>query len=208
MPSDITVPEPKIVKAPWTDEQVTSLNEFQAFPLFHEFTCGTENCRATLRATKDGWVCDACKSYTQDWAHQFMADGSWRPKPVPAASPSPPTPLPQEPGYYLWYITDWGYLKVGAVHVLKDSEKHLAYLRGRLEKEPANEQDFFLYQNDAGDWLTMYHDARDGKPPVADDGRPWVDGYRAFDFWWLVGGKPPQTQIEMEGDEEDGEVGL
>ena len=30
-----------------------------------------------LIATPDGWICPSC-DYTQDWAHGFMADGSWR----------------------------------------------------------------------------------------------------------------------------------
>lgn len=66
-----------MLKAPWTEEQVTALNEYQKKDEFHEFTCG--NGSHVLRATPNGWVCDECaaqgKSYTQDWCHDFMAEG-------------------------------------------------------------------------------------------------------------------------------------
>jgi hypothetical protein len=62
------------VAAPFTDEQVAHLNEFQHAGFVHPFTCG--KCSAILTATRDGWICPAegC-DYTQDWAHDFMADG-------------------------------------------------------------------------------------------------------------------------------------
>lgn len=68
--------------APWTDEEVAHLNEWQHSQLTHPFTCGNRK-REThpfeeeyydfgvLRATRDGWVCPYCK-YTQNWAHDFM----------------------------------------------------------------------------------------------------------------------------------------
>ena len=66
------------IKAPFTDEQVKNLNEFQHCG-FHEFTCGgaghpidTDN---VLIATNNGWHCPNCE-YTQDWAHDAMCDGS------------------------------------------------------------------------------------------------------------------------------------
>lgn len=48
----------------------------------HPFTCGGttgdgRDCRHDLVATEDGWVCPAC-AYTQNWAHDFMADFSWK----------------------------------------------------------------------------------------------------------------------------------
>lgn len=69
-----------MIKAPWTDEQVKNLNEFQQCGVCHPFTCGGKkdgkDCRADLVATKDGWICpDGC-GYKQDWAHESMADGS------------------------------------------------------------------------------------------------------------------------------------
>jgi hypothetical protein len=73
-----------IAFAPWTTEQVASLNAYQAAGVFHPFTCGISACRAEdhlkrqpLIAFTDGWHCLRCE-YTQDWAHVWMADGSWR----------------------------------------------------------------------------------------------------------------------------------
>jgi ribosomal protein S27AE len=69
----------RIVRAPFAAEQVASLNGYQADGTFHEFTCGNDGCpevQAVLVAHADGWHCPAC-GYTQDWAHEFMADGSW-----------------------------------------------------------------------------------------------------------------------------------
>ena len=68
------------VQAPFTAEQVASLNGYQRSGTFHEFTCGNDECpvvHATLVAAEDGWHCPSC-TYTQDWAHNWMADGSWR----------------------------------------------------------------------------------------------------------------------------------
>lgn len=62
----------------FTEDQVESLNAYQACGQWHPFTCGN-HCGATLIATTDGWICptEGC-GYTQDWAHSFMADGSWK----------------------------------------------------------------------------------------------------------------------------------
>lgn len=70
------------VRAPWTDEQVAALNDWQTSGRFHPFTCctegtgcrdrlGTDNNERALAATNNGWVCPTC-DYTQDWAHDFM----------------------------------------------------------------------------------------------------------------------------------------
>jgi hypothetical protein len=70
---------------PWTAEQVERLNGYQAAHKMHPFTCpnrsqpGHEVIHGdlgTLIATNDGWVCSGC-DYTQDWAHDFMADGAF-----------------------------------------------------------------------------------------------------------------------------------
>lgn len=63
--------------APWSDEQVRSLNDYQVSGFMHEFTC---RCGEVLVAMPDGWTCDC--GYTQQWAHRWMADDSWR---LPAA---------------------------------------------------------------------------------------------------------------------------
>lgn len=65
-------------KAPWTEEQVAFLNEYQQVGFMHPFTCGNEGCRNDLVATKNGWICsDPDCNYTQDWAHDFMANGKF-----------------------------------------------------------------------------------------------------------------------------------
>jgi hypothetical protein len=69
----------------FTDDEVESLNAYQHSGAFHPFTCGSGNRtdahhldgEGLLVATNDGWHCPYC-DYTQDWAHQFMKDGSWR----------------------------------------------------------------------------------------------------------------------------------
>jgi hypothetical protein len=65
--------------APWTLAEVESLNAFQAAGVTHPFTCPHDRwCEHdVLVATEAGWICGGC-DYTQDWAHVFMADGSWR----------------------------------------------------------------------------------------------------------------------------------
>lgn len=70
-------------RAPWTPDQVASLNGYQKSGVFHEYTCGNDLCpgvsgqKAVLVATPDGWRCPAC-IYTQAWAMDMMADGTWR----------------------------------------------------------------------------------------------------------------------------------
>jgi hypothetical protein len=65
------------IQAPFTDDQVASLNAYQGAGAFHPFTCGTESCRGALLATRDGWRCPRC-DYRQPWAWEWMADWSWR----------------------------------------------------------------------------------------------------------------------------------
>jgi len=101
------------------------------------------------------------------------------------------TKLPQRPGHYLWFRLDLSYLEVGSVHVMEDRPSHIEYLRKRIEEKGAKDCGFLLYQNDDGVWLTMYHDAHDHLPPRSDDGLPYVDDYRRYNFWGLVGGEVP-----------------
>lgn len=63
--------------APWTSDEVASLNGYQISGVFHDFTCDGADCRARLVATADGWTCPRCE-YRQSWAHSWMADGAWR----------------------------------------------------------------------------------------------------------------------------------
>jgi hypothetical protein len=66
-----------MLEAPFTTEQVKSLNEYQESGVFHPFTCGTDKCRCVLIAAEDGWTCPEC-DYTQNWAHEWMGDNSWK----------------------------------------------------------------------------------------------------------------------------------
>jgi hypothetical protein len=71
------------VFAPFTADQVASLNGYQRSGLFHEFTCPLPHPGRALEATPDGWRCPGRDGggpcdYTQDWAHGWMADWSWQ----------------------------------------------------------------------------------------------------------------------------------
>jgi len=63
--------------APFTPDQVESLNGYQVAEVFHPFTCGNDSSHFVLIAEPAGWVCLDC-DYTQNWAHEWMADWSWR----------------------------------------------------------------------------------------------------------------------------------
>jgi hypothetical protein len=78
-----------IVAAPWTGDQVASLNAYQACRRYHPFTCGVREPDGTphiLVATQVGWNCPRCtatgKTYTQLRCHGFMADWSWDREPL------------------------------------------------------------------------------------------------------------------------------
>ena len=66
------------IKAPWTAEQVEALNAYQRLGYVHEFTCPNSHESKTLIAAPDGWHCLRC-GYTQDWAHEHMADKELHP---------------------------------------------------------------------------------------------------------------------------------
>lgn len=88
--------------APWTDDQVASLNGYQAAWVFHPYTCGTDGCprRAAgevLTATRAGWECPC--GYRQAWAQLQMADWSWqRPADVLRGLYPPPGEWPPRGG--------------------------------------------------------------------------------------------------------------
>ncbi len=78
---------------PWNEEQVQNLNDWQAYPHFHPFTCPERSTpvhkrdpaardHGMLVATRNGWECPAC-GYTQEWAHPSMTSGEWRQWPIP-----------------------------------------------------------------------------------------------------------------------------
>lgn len=67
------------IEAPFTADQVASLNAYQISGFFHPFTCGADDCHGIrLIAAGNGWHCasQTC-DYRQSWAHEFMADWSW-----------------------------------------------------------------------------------------------------------------------------------
>lgn len=64
-----------IIQAPWTNEQVANLREWQNGPV-HPYTC-TESEHGRLVPTNLGWICsDKDCGYKQFWAHSFSLDGS------------------------------------------------------------------------------------------------------------------------------------
>jgi hypothetical protein len=67
-------------KKVFTDDEVASLNGYQACGYWHPFTC---ECGEDLIATSTGWKCDHCP-YTQTWAHSWMKDWSWKKSPLAA----------------------------------------------------------------------------------------------------------------------------
>ena len=87
--------------------------------------------------------------------------------------------MPQLPGHYLWHCLDLHHLAVGYVSISRDGEHHLEYLRKKTDK-----QDFFIYQNDAGEYLTMYFDVKN--VPPRDDNNIFVDAFKNFDLNWLL----------------------
>lgn len=64
--------------APWTTDQVASLNAYQACGYMHPFTHGDGDEQVDLVATTDGWVRKAGGRVVQGWAHEFMTNWSWK----------------------------------------------------------------------------------------------------------------------------------
>ncbi len=67
------------VQAPWSEEQVAGLLDWQRCPWVHPFTCGND-CRvdgdaSVLVPSKDGWDCEVCHDWKQDWCLDFMLNG-------------------------------------------------------------------------------------------------------------------------------------
>jgi hypothetical protein len=71
-----------IIKAPWTDEQVKNLEEWQDSPLVHPFTWDKDvngfslEGHVNLLPTKQGWRVKLKGPVVEDWAWDFMLDGS------------------------------------------------------------------------------------------------------------------------------------
>ena len=66
--------------SPFTDEEVASMNAYQACGHGHPFTGkrGPMGEETILRATPDGWVEVEGGPIVQRWAHVWMTDWSWR----------------------------------------------------------------------------------------------------------------------------------
>ena len=63
------------VEAPWSPDQVASLNAYQQAGYVHPFTSASG---PDLIATEAGWVEQPNGPVVQDWAHEFMTDWSWQ----------------------------------------------------------------------------------------------------------------------------------
>lgn len=68
--------------APFTDDQVESLNGYQKSGVFHPFTgrndLAPDGQDDVLVATTDGWISELDETYRQNWAWSWMADWSWK----------------------------------------------------------------------------------------------------------------------------------
>lgn len=85
--------------------------------------------------------------------------------------------LPQEPGFYLWYILDLGYINVGLVHCLLD--KSISKSSKITDKVKCD----MSYKYRAGYRnIDMVYQAHDNRPPCNEFGMPIVDGWIPFDF--------------------------
>ena len=63
-----------LIKAPWTQDQVDSLNAYQKSELHHEYTCDKHH---VLVAHENGWICPSC-TYQQNWCHDWSANWQWK----------------------------------------------------------------------------------------------------------------------------------
>ena len=79
----------RVIRPPWSDEQVEILKKYQSAHVMHPYTCPNrdghpwdpEGDFGVLVPTRNGWVCRHCQ-YTQDWAwegslHPFSYEPWW-----------------------------------------------------------------------------------------------------------------------------------
>ena len=77
-----------IIHAPFSADQVESLNAFQESEYVHPYTCRSPACPAASWADEDDWLpmaadtdglhcIDGCRR-VQTWAHAWTADWSWQ----------------------------------------------------------------------------------------------------------------------------------
>jgi hypothetical protein len=64
---------PKWWIAPWAEDQVAALRDYQSLPWVHPYTCAHGHGPLLPRA--DGWHCGECP-YQQDWAWSLNEDRS------------------------------------------------------------------------------------------------------------------------------------
>jgi hypothetical protein len=66
--------------APWSDDQVASLNAYQEAGVMHPFTGERkpDGSETILIATQAGWVEELGGSVVQKWAHAWMANWAWK----------------------------------------------------------------------------------------------------------------------------------
>ena len=74
--SYVNLDGPFKVLAPFTTNQMISINDYQLRGPFHSYTC-KNNSRHLLMAYANGLSCDFC-SYSQDWVWDWTANGHWR----------------------------------------------------------------------------------------------------------------------------------
>lgn len=67
--------KPNLSHAPWTEDEVHSLNGWQLDGKAHPYTC---RCSKSLIATKEGWRCLDCPDYRQDWALKWLTNWEWK----------------------------------------------------------------------------------------------------------------------------------
>jgi hypothetical protein len=71
------------ISAPFTDEQVASINDYQINGGFHPMTCNGFNCHGELmEATNAGMICSHYGN-ADYWAWAWSFDGSWKMANVP-----------------------------------------------------------------------------------------------------------------------------
>jgi hypothetical protein len=71
------------INAPWTDDQVRSLNDYQEASYFHPFTYGEGEEKVDLIATREGWIAKRGGPVVQTWAHEFTCNWQWQTAGIP-----------------------------------------------------------------------------------------------------------------------------
>lgn len=65
--------------APWSEEEVELLKEWQTCGFVHPFTYGMDDGSVVdLIPTKDGWIAQEGGPIVQNWVHEFMFGDSWK----------------------------------------------------------------------------------------------------------------------------------